>query len=328
MRYQKIKQKIAALVTAVLLLVSLLPLSGCGEDDDSVDTTANYPVEVSGVKFVAAPSHVVCYSSTFIGIIYQMGYESQLIGRTKDCNYSQADEIRAFGTADSPSIDLIKGNPVDVVVTDETMPQDEVDKIQAEGVPVVVIPRATGRASFADMYSALGSVFQGGNKGYNAGRRVANDVLSQLDDIARMVENEEICNTCIIVSTDLSKFATGDTMISAVLECTGGFNVAKDSTDGEYSLPDMMRSDPDVILCPVGADQKLRANSSLVGVPAMDNFRVYTMDMSVFDDQYEGIVKGAWRMAYILHPEVITEDIVPEGMLELPDEDDEGVFLD
>lgn len=324
----QIKRKVTALITAVLLLVSMLPLSGCGKDDDDTDTTANYPVEVSGVKFVAAPSKVVCYSSTFIGIIYAMGFEGQLEGRTANCDYSEAEGLTAFGTADNPSVNLIEGRKVDVVVTDETMPQKSIDEIQELGVPVVVIPQATGRSSFADMYSALGSVFQGGNKGYNAGRKVANEILAQLDDIARMVENEEIWNTCVIMSSDLSKFATGDTMISAVLECTGGFNVAKDSTDGVYSLPDMMRSDPDVILCPVGADQKLRANSSLVGVPAMDNFRVYTMDMTVFDDQYEGIIKGAWRMAHILHPDVITEDVVPEGILEIPDEDDEGVFLD
>lgn len=321
-----LKRRLAALLTAVLMLLGMLPLSGCG---GSGDNTPNYPVEVSGVKFVSPPSKIVCFSSTLIGVIYEMGFEKQLIGRTKDCYYSEAEDVKAFGTADSPSIDLIKGNHVDVVVTDETMPQTEIDKIQAENVPVVVIPKATGRASLADMYAALGCVFQGGNKGYHAGRKVANRILAQLDDISRMVENEEVWNTCIIVSSDLSKFATGDTLISSVLECVGGFNVAKDSSNGEYSLPDMMRSDPDVIICPLGVNQQLRANSSLVGVPAMDNYRVYTMDMSVFDDQYDGVVKGAWRMAYILHPEVITQDVVPEGMLEeTAEEDEDGVFVD
>lgn len=321
------KRRITALLAAAIMICSLLlPLSGCGEDEG--DNTANYPVEVSGVKFVAPPSKVVCYSSTFIGIIYAMGYEGQLEGRTANCEYSEAEGLTAFGTADNPSVNLIEGRKVDVVVTDETMPQKSIDEIQELGVPVIVIPRATGRSSFADMYAALGTVFQGGNKGYNKGRTVANEILAQLDDISRMVENEEVWNTCIIVSSDISKFATGDTLISAVLECVGGFNVAKDSSEGEYSLSDMMRSDPDVILCPAGVEQKLRAKSSLVGVPAMDNYRVYSMDMTVFDDQYQGVLKGAWRMAKILHPEVITDDIVPEGMLEVVDEDDEGVFLD
>jgi iron complex transport system substrate-binding protein len=301
----------------------MLPLYGCSGDSESV---ADYPVMVSGVKFVGPPSGVVCYSSTFIGIIYAMGFQNQLIGRTANCDYTQADEITAFGTADNPSVNLIEGNPVDVVITDETMPEDSIDAIQALGVPVVVIPQATGRASFADMYSALGTVFQGGNTGYNAGRKVANDLLSQLDDISRMVENEDIWNTCVIISSDIKTFATGDTMISAVLECVGGFNVAKDSTNGSYSLSDMMSSDPEVIICPAGVEQQLRAKSNLVGVPALDNFRVYAMDMTVFDDQYEGIIKGAWRMANILHPEVITEDVVPEGMLDTDIEDD--VFID
>ncbi len=318
-------RKITSLVLAVVMLLSLLPLSGCG--DDEKDNTANYPVEVSNVKFVSAPSGVVCYSSTFIGIIYAMGYQKQLIGRTANCDYSEAEEIRAFGTADNPSIDLIKGNPVDVVLTDETMPQSSLEKIEAENVPVVVIPKATGRASMVEMYGAIGAVFQGGNKGYNRGRDIANGIFSQLDDIARLVEEEEVWNTSVILSSDLGTFATGDTLISTVLECAGGFNVAKDSENGEYSLSDLMRSDPDVILCPFGVEQRLRAKSSLVGVPALDNFRVYEMDMTVFDDQYQGVLKGAWRMAKILHPEVITDDVIPDGMIDA-EEDDEGVFLD
>ena len=316
------KRRLSALLTVLGMLLCLVPLNGCGEED----TSQNYPVEISGVKFVSAPSGVVCYSSTFIGIICAMGYQNQLIGRTANCDYPEAEEIKAFGTADNPSIDLIKGNPVDVVLSDETMPQASLEKIQAEGVPVVVIPKATGRASLSEMYGAIGAVFQGGNKGYNRGKDVANGVLSQLDDIARMVEDREVWNTSVILTSDLSTFATGDSLISTVLECTGGFNVAKDSENGQYSLSDLMRSDPDVIICPPGVEQRLRAKSSLVGVPALDNFRVFEMDMSVFDDQYQGVIKGAWRMAKILHPDIITDDIIPEGMIE--PEEEEDVFLD
>ena len=32
-------------------------------------------------------------------------------------------------------------------------------------------------------------------------------------------------------------------------------------------------------------------------------------------------------MAKILHPEVITDDVIPDGMIDA-EEDDEGVFLD
>ena len=317
------KRRITALLLVLTMALSMLSMTGCGDDEEEM---ADYPVTVSGVKFVGAPSKVVCLSSTYIGIIYAMGYEKQLIGRTADCDYTEADEIQAFGTAEKPSVEMIQGNNVDVVISDETISEESIEKINAIGVPVVVIPKATGRSSFADMYSALGTVFQGGKTGYNAGRKIANDVLTQLDDISRLVENEEMWNTCIILSSDIETFATGDTMISAVLECVGGFNVAKDSTEGEYTLPDMMRSDPDVIICPAGVERSLRAKSNLVGVPALDNFRVYAMDLTVFDDQYTGIIKGAWRMAQILHPEVITDDIIPEGMI---DEDfEEDVFVD
>lgn len=320
-----LKRRITALLLVLAMVASMLTMTGCGSDDEE-EEMADYPVTVSGVKFVGAPSKVVCFSSTYIGIIYAMGFEKQLIGRTADCEYTQAEEIQAFGTAEKPSVEMIQGNNVDVVISDETISEESISKINAIGVPVVVIPQATGRASFADMYSALGTVFQGGNTGYNAGRKIANDVLTQLDDISRLVENEETWNTCIILSSDIGTFATGDTMISAVLECVGGFNVAKDSTEGQYTLPDMMRSDPDVIICPAGVERTLRAKSNLVGVPALDNFRVYAMDLTVFDDQYTGIIKGAWRMAQILHPEVITDDIMPEGMI---DEDfEEDVFID
>ncbi len=317
------RRKILSLLLAAACVLATLPLVGCS---DSVTSVSNYPVTVSGVKFVGAPSRVVCLSSTYVGIIYAMGYESQLIGCSADCEYSEASSLQTFGTASSPSVDLIQGNDVDVVIADDTISQDSIDEINAIDVPVVVIPMATGRTSFVEMYCALGAVFQGGSTGYEMGRSVANSVLTQLDDIYRLVENETVWNTCIILDSDMETFATGDNIISMVLELVGGFNVAKDSTNGDYSLSYMMQSDPDVIICPAGVESLLRAKSNLVGIPALDNFQVYAMDFSVFDDLYTGIVMGAWRMAYLLHPEVITEDVIPEGML---DEDfDEDVFTD
>ena len=319
------KKKATALLMALLMVFSMLPLSSCGDGAEN-DNTPNYPVEVGGVKFVGSPSKVVCYSSTLIGIIYAMGYEKQLFGRTANCDYKEADDIKACGTPDNPSVDLLVGNKVDVVIADDTMSKKSVESIQEKEIPVVVIPRATGRASMVEMYGALGAVFRGGNMGYNKGCQIANDIFAQLDDISRLVEDEETWNTCVILSSNLNTFATGDTLVSAILELVGGFNVAKDSMKGEYTLSDLMRSDPDVIIAPPGVEQRLRAKSSLVGIPALDNFRVYAMDMTVFDDQYQGVIKGAWRMAKILHPEVITDDIIPEGMIDK--EEDEDVFID
>ena len=218
------------------------------------------------------------------------------------------------------------GNKVELVITDDTVSAKLVQDIQEKEIPVVVIPRATGRASMVEMYGALGACFRGGNKGYNKGKGIANGIFSQLDDISRLVETEDPWNTCVILSSDLKTFATGDTLVSTILELSGGFNVARDSMKGEYELSDLMRSDPDVIIAPPGVEMRLRAKSSLVGIPALDNFRVYAMDMSVFDDQYQGVIKGAWRMAKILHPDIITDDIIPEGMIE--PEEDEDVFLD
>ena len=310
---------------ALLMVFSMLPLSSCGDGAEN-DNTPNYPVEVGGVKFVGSPSKVVCYSSTLIGIIYAMGYEKQLFGRTANCDYKEADDIKACGTPDNPSVDLLVGNNVDLVIADDTISGKAVKNIQEKEIPVVVIPRATGRASMVEMYGALGACFKGGNTGYNKGCKIANDIFAQLDDISRLVESETAWNTCVILSSDLNNFATGDTLVSAILELTGGFNVARDSMKGEYALSDLMRSDPDVIIAPPGVEMRLRAKSSLVGIPALDNFRVYAMDMTVFDDQYQGVIKGAWRMAKILHPDIITDDIIPEGMIE--PEEEEDVFLD
>ena len=319
------KKKATALLTALLMVFSMLSLNGCG-DGDEADNTPDYPVEVGGVRFVGPPSKVVCYSSTLIGIIYAMGYQDQMFGRTANCDYKEADDLKACGTPDNPSVDLLVGNKVDLVITDDTVSAKSVQDIQEKEIPVVVIPRATGRASMVEMYGALGACFRGGNKGYNKGKGIANGIFSQLDDISRLVETEDPWNTCVILSSDLKTFATGDTLVSAILELTGGFNVARDSMQGEYALSDLMRSDPDVIIAPPGVEMRLRAKSSLVGIPALDNFRVYAMDMTVFDDQYQGVIKGAWRMAKILHPDIITDDVIPEGMIE--PEEEEDVFID
>ena len=109
------KRKATALLAAILMLFTMLPLAGCGDDGDDKDNTPNYPVEVGGVRFVGQPSKVVCYSSTLVGIIYAMGYQNQLFGRTANCDYKEADDLKACGTPDNPSVDLLVGNKVDKI---------------------------------------------------------------------------------------------------------------------------------------------------------------------------------------------------------------------
>ena len=91
------------MLLALAMAAAMLTMTSCGSDDDE-EKMADYPVTVSGVKFVGAPSKVVCLSSTYIGIIYAMGFEKQLIGRTADCDYTEAEAIQAFGTVEKPAV--------------------------------------------------------------------------------------------------------------------------------------------------------------------------------------------------------------------------------
>ena len=73
----------------------------------------------------------------------------------------------------------------------------------------------------------------------------------------------------------------------------------------------IIASSPDVILCPIGTENKVRAQRDLEKCGAhMDN-RIYGYNTVRFNSLGNDLVIAAWELAHLFHPSVVTSEMLP-----------------
>lgn len=309
------RRRIASLILAVLMIAGCFSLAGCKKGGGG----ANWPVNVSGVEVKQAPMRVVCLSRNFTEIACQMGYSSQLVGRAYDCDYYQVAALTPCGTSESPSIDAIKGLHPDLIITDSTTPEGTFDVLSSTDISqtdILVLDDAGSRTEFMTLYEKIGSIFGGAQTGKETGVNLANSILIELDDIARLTSKEEQISVCVILDDNATQCATGDTLTEMLINMAGGFNAATDGTGKNFNVSDIGKSDPEIILCPSTGLSSMYAKRDLQEVPAMQNQRLYAFDVSLLDIQCYDMIEVVWKMAHILHPDLITNDVMPEEFID------------
>lgn len=293
------------------ILTILVLFAGCGSPEND---SSNWPVEIAGVEIDKTPEKVVCLSNNFTEIACQLGYSSQITGRAYDCDYYQVAAVTPCGTIDTPSVDVIKNLAPDVILTDHRTPLevfDEFSKTDLSNTDIIVLEDAYSRASLIELYEDLGSIFGGSVAGKAKGREIIEGILIELDDIARLTSKEEEVSVCVVLDDAASSCATGDTLTEMLITMAGGFNAATDGTGKSFDVADIKKADPDILICPKTGLSAMYAKRTLQEVPAMQNQKLYGFDVSLLDVQCYDMIEVVWRMAHILHPDIITEDVMP-----------------
>ena len=309
------RRRIACIILAIMIMGGCFSLAGCKEGAGG----SNWPVSVSGVEVNEAPMRVVCLSRNFTEIACEMGYSSQLVGRAYDCDFYQVAALTPCGTAESPSIDAIKGLHPDLIITDSNTPEGTFDVLSSTDISqtdIIVLDDAGSRTEFMELYRKIGSIFGGASTGSETGEKLANSILIELDDIARLTSKEEQISVCVILDDNATQCATGDTLTEMLINMAGGFNAATDGTGKNFNVADIGKSDPEIILCPSTGLSSMYAKRDLQEVPAMQNQRLYAFDVSLLDIQCYDMIEVVWKMAHILHPELITNENMPEEYID------------
>lgn len=300
------KRRIISVLLAVMLAAASITFSsGCFESE--------YPVVVAGINIETRPQKVVCLSTLYTEIIVEIGKLDTLVGRPFDCELSAVKDITAVGTSDAPSVDAIEEIAPDLIIADNRTPAETVQQLIDDGYNVLFMTVATDRLSLRNQYACIGAAMNGAVKGQADGISAAESILIRLDDIERLVMGEDTQNVCIFTSLGLSSYITGDNIATMCIDLAGGFNVASEGVNGSFLLDNVARSDPDVILCPDGAVANVRSRRSLQKCSALINNRIYVFDPAKFDSLGSQLIIATWEIARVLHPDIITANMLPAG---------------
>ena len=292
-----------------LALLSLVLLTAChnGEGGDSSGPAqVDYPVTIGEFVIEKAPARVVVLSESLADVVVTLGsgFEVKLVGRSDECTQQELAVLPTVGTEEAPSVESIQELEADLVLAGQALPEETTAALEAQGIQVMVQPPATTRAEFETLYTNVGSVLLGGKNGYEAARARAEKIFLSIDDISRLIPEEEKTYTACLVLDENGTLATATTLAGSLLEYAGAINIAAEETSAEMTKSELQTADPYFIFCREGLKETVLADERFAGLTAVAEGRIYEVESVLLDRQGESVLDLVIALAKVMHPTV------------------------
>ncbi|MCR4659328.1 MAG: ABC transporter substrate-binding protein [Bacteroidales bacterium] len=232
--------------TTLLLVAAALLTAACHHAPKTADDTYTYVDDYNReISVPAHPTRVVSTSPAVTEIIFALGADSLLVGRTDFCTYPpEAAEIESIGGISNLNIEKILSLNPDLVISGSMIPQKATDQLAQMGVPVACVIE---KQHFDDLFGnivAIGSLI---------GRTDAAAALTALlcdrvPDKPAATDSAPTVYYVVGFGPTGNFTAGGNTFINDIIELAGGRNAAAHVSGWSYSTEALMASDPDYIM--------------------------------------------------------------------------------
>lgn len=296
-------KKLAAAFLSFCLAAS--PLAGCGQEDSGAVSGAasrDFPVTVVGVTLNQAPKGVVVLSSSLAEVILEMDYEISLKAKSEDCVQS---DLSVLPNVTMDDAQAMKDAGADLVLTEVAPTEEQKAALDAAGIQVMTIERATSRADLDRLYGEVGSALRGGKTGYTRGVKVSQSIFKGIDDISRLIPDTDILTSVCYLYNVEGGVVTGDTLEGKLFECAGLVNAASDGTGNTMDVDTLLMVQPQYVFCPTGLKEQLAATEGYQDLTAVKEGRVYEMDPNLMLWQGSNMIQAVSFMAGTVYPELL-----------------------
>ncbi len=250
------------LVIGYWLLTGLLLVACVHSGNQAIKQSSNDTVTDDYGRTVVVPVHpqrVVSLSPAVTEIIYALGAQDLLVGRTDFCVYPpEAESIPSIGGISNLNIEKILSLNPDLVISGSMVGKKVTDQMDVMGTPMVCVIEKPKFDALYDNITAIGRLV---GKEHEADS--LNEVLSC--ELKALSEAKTI-NTRQPLETQNLKLKTptcyyvvgfgpagnftagGNTFINDIIRMAGGRNIAEGVEGWSYSLEALVGADPDYII--------------------------------------------------------------------------------
>lgn len=259
---------------SLLLILLLSACSGQQKQTAVLDTvTDDYGRRV---VVPAQPQRVVSLSPAVTEIMFALGAQDLLVGRTDFCVYPpEAEAIPSIGGISNLNIESILSLKPDLVISGSMVGKKVTDQMDAMGTPMVcviekpkfealfdnitAIGKLVGKKHEADSLNALLKERVGQllidsslDEAYSNIRKTKDNGVKdyqrkQLDKL-QYTESTPTCYYVVGFGAGGNFTAGGNTFINDIIRMAGGRNIAEGIEGWNYSLEALMKEDPDYII--------------------------------------------------------------------------------
>ncbi len=242
---------------SLLLILLLSACSGQQKQTSKLDTvTDDYG---RTVVIPAQPQRVVSLSPAVTEILYALGAQDLLVGRTDFCVYPDAAlDLPSIGGISNLNIESILSLNPDLVISGSMVGKKVTDQMDQMGVPMVCVIEKPKFEALFDNITAIGRLVGKEHEADSLIHVLGSDLrnLREADAIEESLQDgnhstpAEIPSVYYVVGFGAGGNFTagGNTFINDIIRMAGGRNIAEGIDGWSYSLEALMKEDPDYII--------------------------------------------------------------------------------
>lgn len=308
------KKRIVSVVVAMAMLLAMV--GGCSEkktassettkatqseteqstssvaasEDDQNDEESVYPIDYvdaygNECTIENEPETIVSVSPAMTEIIYALGQEDKLIGRTDYCDYPEdVLAIDSVGAIDTPDTEAIAELDPDIILASSIFSEESYNTLTDLGYTVVIVRDETTLDGMFDVIDEVGNILGCPTEACE----LTDELQTRLDTIAdETTEGEDAPSVyyCMGYGDYGDYTAGGDTFINDIIEAAGGVNAAAEVSGWSYSTEALLEADPDYILVPAWGYDAFLTTEPYSELTAVQEGHVISIDNNMFERQ-------------------------------------------
>ena len=235
-----------------IILGLVLLFTACGGPQQQSATTDTVTDDYGRTVVIPAhPQRVVSLSPAVTEIIYALGADSLLVGRTDFCEYpAEALQIPTVGGISNLNIEKILSLNPDLVISGSMVGKKATDQMDQMGTPMVCVIEKPRFEALYDNIRAIGRLVGKEKEADSLVESLKWKVERLLADTSLSTFNSQL-STCyyVVGFGPTGNFtAGGNTFINDIIRMAGGRNIAEEVEGWNYSLEALMQENPDYII--------------------------------------------------------------------------------
>ena len=295
----KLFKRFAAISLSTMIAFGLI---SCGNNAEKKDNTANqssqvgevvYPVTITDsfgkeVTLDKEPKKIISVAPNITEMIYELGAEGKLVGRTDYCDYpKEVTNIESIGSLMTPDIEKIISLEPDLVITSTHFDKENTAKLEAAGIKIIGLYEEHDVEATKDVAEMKSTI---------------KEVTDAVKDL------EEPTVYYVVGYGEYGDFsAPENTFAGEIIKLAGGDNIVPAQDNWSYSLEALLEADPEIIIIGNGMKDGFETAEGYKELTAVKEGKVYEIDNNLIDRQGYRNAEGVMTLAKIFHPEAFQQ---------------------
>ena len=292
------KSKIFTIVLLIILIISSIILVSW-LNTQSANKSTSFSITYTDAfgyesQVTSIPQRIISLSPNTTEILCSLGLENKLVGRTDYCDYPETiSSIASVGTITEPNLEVITSLNPDIIITDGMQSQEVIASIRNLGYTVIITRSNQSLDGTYDIISDIGLVTNTSKKA----TEIINNMKENIDKIKKAISSIENKKT-VYYSVSLSDYglytAGANTYINELLKTVGLINIATDMDGWTYSVENLIKHDPDYIICSNLYDSRktILDYSPISSLTAVKNDSIIEIDVNLIERQGPRNIEG------------------------------------